>query len=239
MQLALAGTALLMGLAGGPHCVAMCGAACASLSSVGRAVPVRGPRPAAALRWTAAEPGTLAFHAGRVASYALGGAIAATAVQQLGAAGQHVAALRPLWTLLHVFVFAWGVMLAVLGRQPLWASGLGRSVVNRLRTGRGTSAGILAAGSLWVLMPCGLLYSALMLASLANDGLQGAVVMALFAAGSAVSLVLAPWLLLRLGAGIGTFRRDWGTRFAGAALALVSVQAIWTDLAHQVALWCS
>ncbi|MFI4927611.1 MAG: hypothetical protein ACHP7E_07990 [Burkholderiales bacterium] len=28
MTLTLAGTALLMGLAGGPHCVAMCGAAC-------------------------------------------------------------------------------------------------------------------------------------------------------------------------------------------------------------------
>ncbi|HEY9223554.1 MAG TPA: sulfite exporter TauE/SafE family protein, partial [Variovorax sp.] len=29
MQTALLGTALLMGLAGGPHCIAMCGAACA------------------------------------------------------------------------------------------------------------------------------------------------------------------------------------------------------------------
>jgi len=31
MQLALAGAALLMGLAGGPHCVAMCGAASAAV----------------------------------------------------------------------------------------------------------------------------------------------------------------------------------------------------------------
>ena len=32
MQFSLALTALLMGLVGGPHCVAMCGAACAGIS---------------------------------------------------------------------------------------------------------------------------------------------------------------------------------------------------------------
>ncbi|HEY5581133.1 MAG TPA: sulfite exporter TauE/SafE family protein, partial [Rhodoferax sp.] len=31
MQSSLAVTALLMGLAGGPHCIAMCGAACAGI----------------------------------------------------------------------------------------------------------------------------------------------------------------------------------------------------------------
>jgi sulfite exporter TauE/SafE len=31
MQTSLAMTALLMGLAGGPHCIAMCGAACAGI----------------------------------------------------------------------------------------------------------------------------------------------------------------------------------------------------------------
>ncbi len=31
MQTSMAITALLMGLAGGPHCIAMCGAACAGI----------------------------------------------------------------------------------------------------------------------------------------------------------------------------------------------------------------
>ena len=31
MQTSLAVTALVMGLAGGPHCIAMCGAACAGI----------------------------------------------------------------------------------------------------------------------------------------------------------------------------------------------------------------
>ena len=34
MQTSLALTALIMGLAGGPHCVAMCGAACAGMGQV-------------------------------------------------------------------------------------------------------------------------------------------------------------------------------------------------------------
>ncbi|MES1264850.1 MAG: sulfite exporter TauE/SafE family protein, partial [Variovorax sp.] len=37
MQSALLATAFVMGLAGGPHCVAMCGAACASVIRIVRA----------------------------------------------------------------------------------------------------------------------------------------------------------------------------------------------------------
>ncbi|HBH38337.1 MAG TPA: sulfite exporter TauE/SafE family protein, partial [Curvibacter sp.] len=35
MQTSLALTALLMGLVGGPHCIAMCGAACAGIAQAG------------------------------------------------------------------------------------------------------------------------------------------------------------------------------------------------------------
>ena len=64
MQSTLALTALLMGLVGGPHCVVMCGAACAG---IGHAA---GARKTSAL-WT--------FQAGRLASYsALGAAAAAS-----------------------------------------------------------------------------------------------------------------------------------------------------------------
>ena len=39
MQTSLAVTALLMGLAGGPHCIAMCGAACAGIGRAAGASP--------------------------------------------------------------------------------------------------------------------------------------------------------------------------------------------------------
>jgi sulfite exporter TauE/SafE len=233
MQTALASTALLMGLVGGPHCVAMCGAACSGVIRIARA-----PANGVAVLATGTRPVSMVFHAGRIAGYAAAGALAAAAVQSLAFASEQVAALRPLWVLLHVFVLAWGLVLAALGRQPLWAHGIGRALSMRLRPLTGSPGGLLVTGALWVSMPCGLLYSALMLASLANGPLQGASVMALFAAGSAVSLVLAPWLWQRLRLGVGIARKEWATRIAGGLLAAVALQALWTDLSHQIELWC-
>ena len=90
MQTALAGAALLMGLAGGPHCVAMCGAASATVI---RIVPVPASGGAGG---GAASSAQAAFHVGRIASYATAGAIAAASVDSLAQASTQVAALRPL-----------------------------------------------------------------------------------------------------------------------------------------------
>lgn len=232
MQLALAGAAVLMGLAGGPHCVAMCGAAS---SAVIRIVPLapagQGAMPALA------APG--AFHLGRIVSYAMAGAVAAASVDSLALASTQVAALRPLWVLLHVFVFAWGAMLAATGRQPMWAQRIGRSLESRLRPhAGGTWVGVLATGLLWVALPCGLLYSALMLAGLGNGPLQGAALMALFAIGSGLSLLVGPWLWQRLRLAGGGGRQTWGARVAGVLLAAVAVHALWSDLIRQIDAWC-
>ncbi|MDM0072252.1 sulfite exporter TauE/SafE family protein [Variovorax sp. J31P207] len=235
MQSALLATAFVMGLAGGPHCVAMCGAACAGVIRIVRA-PAGG---VAALQSPGRSlPAGALFHVGRVAGYAAAGAVAAAAAQGLAQAGQQVSALRPAWLLLHVFVFAWGLLLAASGRQPAWAHRFGRWASARLQPMTRSPFGVLAAGALWVALPCGLLYSALMLAALGNGVLEGAAVMALFAAGSAVSLLLAPWLWQRLRSGAGMLSQQWGTRLAGAMLAGVALQALWLDLAHQVEAWC-
>lgn len=235
MQTALAGTALLMGLAGGPHCVAMCGAACAGVIRIVRA-PAGG---VAALQPAAPSLPAAVFHAGRVAGYAAAGAAAAATMQGLVLASVHLSALRPAWVLLHVFVLAWGALLAVSGRQPVWAHRVGRWAAARLRPMTRSAFGVLAAGALWVAMPCGLLYSALMLAALSNGVLEGAAVMALFALGGAVSLLVAPWLWQRLRSGAGLVSQQWGTRLAGAMLAAVALQALWMDLAHQIKIWCA
>jgi len=235
MQTALAATALIMGLAGGPHCVAMCGAACAGVIRL-----VRAPAGGVAALAPAARslPAGLLFHAGRVAGYAAAGAAAAASMQGLALASERLGALRPVWMLLHVFVFAWGLLLAASGRQPAWAHRVGRWAAARLQPMTRSRFGLLAAGALWVAMPCGLLYSALMLAALSNGVYEGAAVMALFAAGSAASLLLAPWLFERLRAGGGRLSQQWGTRLAGAMLAAVALQAMWMDLAHQIEIWC-
>lgn len=222
MQTSLAVTALLMGLAGGPHCVAMCGAACAG---IGKAAGQRGTL----ALWT--------FQVGRMAGYSALGAAAAASMQGLGWLTTQTAVMRPVWTLFHVAVMVLGLMLALLARQPVWLDATARSVWSRVRVfsaawGRGAP---LALGAAWAFMPCGLLYSALLLAALSGGPLEGALSMALFAMGSSVSLVIGPWLLLRLrGKGSG----EWGIRLAGLALAATSGWALWMGLAHNAAPWC-
>ncbi len=224
MSTTLAATALLMGLAGGPHCVAMCGAACTGIIRLGT------PRSPGRSLW--------AFQGGRLLGYSLAGAAAAVAVQSLSWLTQGAAALRPVWTLFHLAVLLWGLMLLAQARQPAWVDQAGRSVWSRIRPMATARGGVFATGALWTFMPCGLLYSALLVASLSGGPLQGALSMALFAAGSGASMLLAPMLYDRLRDRGNALRRDWGTRAAGALLILVAAWALWADAFHRVAVWC-
>ena len=224
MSTTLAATALLMGLAGGPHCAAMCGAACGGLT-----------RAAA----HGAKPAMWSFQLGRLAGYAAAGAAAAAAVQSFAWLTTQTAALRPLWTFFHLAVLAWGLMLALKARQPMWAGAVGRSAWTRIRPLAAARGGVFAAGTLWAFMPCGLLYSALLVASLTGGPLQGALAMALFAIGSGASLVLAPLLFTRLRRAGNLLRKEAGTRLAGCLLVVAAAWALWIDLAHRVAVWCA
>lgn len=219
MNAALAATALLMGLAGAPHCAAMCGAACA--------VIVRG-----CAGGVAQETSTLSFHAARMASYALGGALAAGSVSWLATQGAQVAVLRPLWTLLQVAALALGVWLLVRGRQPAWVESFGRSApAGRRVIWLHGPARAAAAGSMWVALPCGLLQSALVVAALGSGPGEGALLMALFAAGSGLGLWLGPALWLRLAGRHAGQAQVWAVRVAGLMLAGASGWA----LAHGLA----
>lgn len=223
MSTTLAATALLMGLAGGPHCIAMCGAACGGITRAGAS----GGKPAL---WT--------FQLGRLAGYAAAGAVAAAAVQGFSWITTQAAALRPLWTFFHLAVLAWGLMLAFKARQPMWVSAAGRGAWTRMRRVAPGRGGVLVTGALWAFMPCGLLYSALLVASLTGGPVEGALAMALFALGGAASLMLAPALYAKLERAGNRWQGDAGTRIAGCLLVLSAVWALWIDLAHRVAVWC-
>ncbi|MEY3639552.1 MAG: hypothetical protein RIR68_2685, partial [Pseudomonadota bacterium] len=105
MQTSLALTALIMGLAGGPHCVAMCGAACAGIGHMS------GQQQNRAL---------LSFQAGRWLGYTLMGALAAFSVQALGWLTVESAVLRPVWSMLHVAAVVLGLLLVWQAKQPVW-----------------------------------------------------------------------------------------------------------------------
>ncbi len=224
MQSSLALTALLMGLVGGPHCVAMCGAACAG---IGQAA---GPNKNSAI---------LTFQVGRIAGYSLLGGLAAASMQGLGWLTVQSAALRPVWTLFHVAAALLGLVLMVRARQPVWLESAGRKVWAKARGWGGQSGGApLVLGVLWALLPCGLLYSALLVAAMAGGPLDGALVMALFALGTSVTMTAAPWLWLKL-RGRSPDSGAWGVRIAGAALAASSAWALWMGLVHNTAPWCA
>lgn len=222
MQTSMAVTALFMGLVGGPHCVAMCGAACAG---IGRAAGDRSTR------------ALLSFQFSRLLGYSLFGAFAAGSVQGLALLGTNTAVIRPVWSMFHVAALLLGVALIWRARQPAWIDHLGQSVWRRARpmlSRLGPQAPVVL-GVAWALMPCGLLYSALLVASLTARAWEGAAVMALFSLGTSMSLTLAPWLLLRLRAGASG---GWAIRLAGLALAATSGWALWMGLTQPTGLFC-
>ena len=240
MELALLVSAALMGLAGGAHCLAMCSAAC---SGVARACG--GARHQQAFA---------ALLGGRLVGYAAAGALAAASVAMLGQWAEAAAWLRPVWSMLHLAALALGLWLLWVGRQPAWMSALGQGLPARLprvplaaapagfradamgsmpagvvmrgpgRLGAGPlRAGLI--GMLWTALPCGLLQSALLVAALASTPVSGALVMAVFAATSSLSLWLGPALWVRL-AGRDAAARWQGAAIRGAGLVLAAA-SLW------------
>lgn len=265
MDLTLILSALLMGLAGSAHCVAMCGSTCAALTQGGGA----GPEEHAWRDWRVwlTRP-VLGFQLARAGGYMLAGAVAAGGLGLVERLGALSPALRPLWTLLHLAALALGLWLLWLGRQPAWMEALGRvrsvpastppasadgwqsvtvvpmgastsEVDTPARRGMPTKAAT-TAGALWVLWPCGLLQSALVVAALANHMWSGALVMGAFALASAPALVAAPALLWRLmhRKGAGERAMAWAVRLSGAGLAASAAWALWHDFWIRVAAYC-
>lgn len=229
MDIALVASALLMGLAGAPHCMTMCGAAFGTLALQGGAARV--------------SESTLALHLGRLIGYSAAGAAVAASVGSLAALTRAAPLLGPLWTLVHVGAVALGLWLVWKARAPAWLSSRSPAVV-ALQGARPlrffkrvppvARAGM--AGACWAAIPCGLLQSALLVAALASGPAQGAAVMAAFATASAVGLWLGPSLWRRL-RGIGAEDRaaTWPIRGAGVLLAAASLFALWHGLDAAIA----
>lgn len=226
MDAALYASALALGLAGAPHCVAMCAAPCAAITG-GRG---RGAQ--------------LLFHGGRALGYAAAGALAAASVNALTLLGSLSPIFRPLWSLVHAAVLVLGLWLAIVGRQPAWLERIGRGGDHLVARGRSQrlrgQAGAALAGSLWVAWPCGLLQSAVLVAALASTPWSGAGVMAAFALASGLALTAAPWLWRGLGSGRMVVRVSptMGVRVAGLMLVAAALFALFAGRWSQVAAYC-
>lgn len=225
-----------MGLVGGPHCLAMCAAPCAVVASTPPAQQVR-PIAFSPLH---RRPGVrqVLFHMGRVAGYASLGALAAWAVEGLAWLNSQTTVMQPLWTFMHLGIMVWGILMLLQARQPAWVETAGRAVWRRVQPVVAAPGGTLATGFVWALMPCGLLYSALLVASLSGGPVAGAASMAAFALGSGLWLVASPWLWGRVRRHLNAMRADWGNRAAGLMLFSVAAWALWMDLVYRPSLWC-
>lgn len=205
-------TAFLMGLGGVPHCAAMCGAACAAF--LPRGVP-------------------LISLFGRCLGYALLGAVAAASFGTAAQWGRQFSFLQPLWMLVQALVLVLGLILLATGSMPRQLDGLGQQVYRQLRGRLSTNTVFaeggalrllwpLVAGMAWALLPCGLLYAAVMVAALAPDSVGGALVMLSFALPGAFGVWGAPVVLRWLSGWRRQARRDEGAAvIAQATLAPV------------------
>lgn len=222
MNTALAATALLMGLAGSPHCTAMCGAACAGLvRSCGQ---------------SQSRTAMVSLQLARLLSYSAGGALVAASVAWLGEWSASIAMLRPLWSMLQIAALLLGLWLLWRGRQPAWFQNLGQAPARAPGSVvwfKGPTRAA-AAGAMWVALPCGLLQSALVVAALGSGPLEGAATMAMFALGSSVGLWIGPSLWLRwIGRGGAGLAQTGTVRLAGLALAGAAAWALWHGIATQ------
>jgi uncharacterized protein len=207
---ALAATAFLIGLAGGVHCIAMCGGIVAALS-------LRGRQPFSR---------QLAYSLGRVASYTGAGALAGGA----GGVALLYDDLLPARTLLLVaanaLVILLGLHLAGLGSAVLVLERAGRAVWQGLTrlgarlTPAETAGRAAAVGIVWGWIPCGLVYSVLGTALVSGGALRGAAVMAAFGLGTLPNLLGAGLAAQKLQ---GLLRAPRARRVAGFAVILLGL----------------
>jgi len=232
MDMALAASALFMGLTGSLHCASMCGPAFGAIA--GRSGDTR------------FVGATMSLHAGRLLSYAVAGALVASSVAALGTLQAAGPLLRPLWTLIHVAAIALGLTLVWTARVPRWLSrDIGRAAVadeaRVVRVFRQMPASGRAglAGMCWAGIPCGLLQSALLVAALASGPVAGATVMSTFALASGFGLWAGPrlWSTMRNTSGGERWTR-LSARLSGTLLVASSGFALWHGLGAIVAQIC-
>jgi sulfite exporter TauE/SafE len=213
--------ALSLALLGGLHCAAMCGGFIGALQ-------INRPRDVSPLRLA------LAYHAGRIASYSIAGAL----VGVLGGA-LYAADVLPLQVALLAFGSAMLIVIGVtlLGRgawmKRLEALGawVWRAIAPLARRVYPPRSGrqALVAGLAWGWIPCGMVYAALPLALVAGSPVSGALVMLAFGIGTLPNLALVDVAAVKLGGpGAGTLSasRVWLRPLAGAVIVVFGISGI-------------
>jgi sulfite exporter TauE/SafE len=198
-------SALLMGLFGGAHCVGMCGGVVGILCGAA-------PREA---RYT------VLYNLGRVGAYTLLGLVFGALgtlstglfpLAEIRVVLRAIAAICMLLVGLHLAGFATPAnKLEAIG-APIWR--LVSPLTRRLLPVRSPRHAV-ALGALWGLMPCGMIYAALALATSAGTPAHGAATMAAFGAGTLPVMLAMGAMAQKIAA---LLARVWVRRLAGAVV---------------------
>jgi sulfite exporter TauE/SafE len=206
------GAAALLGLAASGHCLVMCGGISTALG-LATAKDAKGRARPALL---------MGYQLGRIASYSLAGLLFAgilgglIALLDIEAVRRTLRALSALALLLGAFV--------AFGRVRDPGYGIGRSLWPRLAPlGRrllpvANLPRAFAFGMVWGWMPCGFVYTVLLIATLQLDAMRGAMTMAAFGLGTAPALLITAFSAQRM----ASFAARPGTRHVAGSVLLIS-----------------
>jgi hypothetical protein len=206
--------ALIAGLAGSVHCVAMCGGLAGALAMR------RGTQPGSR-RGTVRDVGL--HHAGRLIGYAGAGAVfgwLGVTLQSLVDLPLLTVATRVAAGFLLVLVatrilFGWNTLVGLERLSAYFWRAL-RPLMGRAASSRSSAANLML-GLLWGWLPCGLVYSMLLFAALSGDALNGSAVMLAFGLGTLPAMLASSLLASRVAQAL-----SWpGARRAVGALLLV------------------
>jgi sulfite exporter TauE/SafE len=168
------------------------------------------------------------YHSARIAVYALMGALVGVIGSLLGLAGRlnDIAGVASLLLGLGVILFGAGYLGWVpLGRIEGGGAWLTEAMGKALK--RGGTPGVALLGALNGLLPCGLVYSALLVAASTGGPLSAGLGMVFFGVGT-----LPPLLLVGMGAaGVSVEARQRLTRIAGALIIVVGLQLLLRGMA--------
>ncbi|MEO2265770.1 sulfite exporter TauE/SafE family protein [Pseudoalteromonas pernae] len=183
--------ALLMGLAGSGHCVAMCGGIAGSFQLASKELSPIG--------------GALSYNIGRLTSYVIAGALvgglSAVFAKQSTIISQSLSIVSAVFMILvGLYVMRVFNTLAKVEKLGNWAIWRHLVKLNKHLMPVNSYPKAVLYGALWGWLPCGLVYSALTWSILSQSAAQGALFMALFALGTMPAL-------LALGLGVNAVKR--------------------------------
>ncbi|MBN2865963.1 MAG: sulfite exporter TauE/SafE family protein [Thiotrichales bacterium] len=222
-------TSLVVGVLGGVHCLGMCGGVVGALT-FGLDVNIQRSRFKMMLF-------QLAYNVGRITSYMMIGAIFGSIGMALGSLATFLPAQQALQIVAGLFMIALGLYLGGWWYGVVVIEKVGQSLWTHIQPYANKLTPIKHFrqawwyGLIWGWLPCGLVYSMLIMAMSAGGALEGALVMLAFGLGTLPNLLL-------MGAFAFYFtklaRKNWVRKLSGMGVIGMGVWQLYLAWAVQV-----